>query len=356
MHKKSLIISFFTIIFIVSLARCSSSEAAQDIDGGGAQGRQFRGSKESTSGDGPRNLIGRTILVVGKSTDMYYAAAAQETLSSLGASATLVDETALTAPLLDGYDVVWIALGVARTVYLAGKADIVKSYIHDGGGLIVEQPNEVGWVPVLPYDFHVADSWYSAECQHNVLQPSHEIVEGLSDYQLLHCYDTVDIIGAEWEVLVQDGDGDPSLSVATYGDGRVIIELGVTFPDPICHCITGSDDICMADIMIERMVDWVADTDRLKLLSPENGTSLATAPTFAWNPGPYDAFKFYSGFCYAGYGYYTVQFWLLANSLPMASSWWESLYPGYACYWAVLGVDTTTYDWEVAGPWAFTKE
>jgi hypothetical protein len=200
---KNLNIFFLTTLFASFLAVGGDAAAAQDMDSVGAYGKQVAVSEEMTSSETSGKLISQTVLVVGKSGNMHYAEDAQEVLSSLGASATLVDETALTGVLLDGYDVVWIATGVAKTVYLAGKADIVKSYVNDGGGLIVEQPNEVGWVLVLPYDFRIVDYFYSGECEHNVLQPTHEIVEGLSDDELLGCYDTVDTIGPEWEVLVE---------------------------------------------------------------------------------------------------------------------------------------------------------
>jgi hypothetical protein len=202
-------------------------------------------------------LDGYSVLVVGFVVN---GSKAVSRLSALGATASLVNPRSITPELLRGHDLLWIALEAAPAfLYLhEGQTSAVQSYIFNGGGLILEQPNVEGNIVVLPYTFTISDRSYSGECTRNVQQPRHELIAGVASSDLPACYDTVGRIGAEWEVLVVDGTGDPNLSVASYGAGRMIVELGNTSTGPPCIC-----GACMSDIMIERMVTWVAGTSVL---------------------------------------------------------------------------------------------
>jgi hypothetical protein len=84
------------------------------------------------------------------------------------------------------------------------------------------------------------------------------------------------------------------------------------------------------------------------LMTPANGAILYGPPTFEWMSGDYDAFLFYSVFNYSGIGYYPVSFWLGGTSFEMPTSWWDILAPGGICLWAVIGVDTSSGDWELS--------
>ncbi len=91
------------------------------------------------------------------------------------------------------------------------------------------------------------------------------------------------------------------------------------------------------------------------LISPPNGAALFDPPTFEWTSGPYNAFLFYSIFSYGGYGYYPVYFWLSDTSFQMPANWWDLLAADERCYWAVIGVNRRTWDWEVSDVWLFKK-
>jgi hypothetical protein len=97
------------------------------------------------------------------------------------------------------------------------------------------------------------------------------------------------------------------------------------------------------------------------LISPANGGTISSPPTFQWTSGSYDAFAFFSYFYYPGYGYYLYPpkgnpfLWLIDNSLPMPVTWWNKLASGQTHYWAVLGYNTSLQTWEVVGPWSFRK-
>jgi hypothetical protein len=101
--------------------------------------------------------------------------------------------------------------------------------------------------------------------------------------------------------------------------------------------------------------DGIGDVcDTTQLIAPPNGTTLSNLPTFEWTTGQYDVFLFYSVFRYTGFGYYPVVFWVPTTSLPMPANWWNMLTPGVHS-WTVIGLNTTTNDWEVADPWWFSK-
>ncbi|MDY6972015.1 MAG: CotH kinase family protein [Thermodesulfobacteriota bacterium] len=96
-------------------------------------------------------------------------------------------------------------------------------------------------------------------------------------------------------------------------------------------------------------------TPYVSLLSPEDGVLLSSPPTFEWDSIGYDAYLFHSVFYYSGTGYYTTSFWVLDSSLVMPSAWWDAIRSGSVNYWAVTCFNTTTYEWEMAEPWIFTK-
>jgi cysteine-rich repeat protein len=147
------------------------------------------------------------------------------------------------------------------------------------------------------------------------------------------------------EGLDNDGDdvydtNDPDCGTVC---GNGIIEAGEECDDGNtldgdCCSATCQDELCA-----------------FNLISPENGLSQVSPPTFQWTAGPYDVLLFYSVFNYTGFGYYPASFWLLNSSLSMSLTWWNAVSENIPSYWAVIGINTTTSDWEVAGPWSFTK-
>ena len=91
------------------------------------------------------------------------------------------------------------------------------------------------------------------------------------------------------------------------------------------------------------------------LLSPPDGSHVSEAPTLEWTPGSYDVYKLRTLCYYSGVGYYRADFWLVEDVLVMPASWWDLIEPGHACYWSVLGVDSTKGLWQSPEYGTFTK-
>ena len=111
-------------------------------------------------------------------------------------------------------------------------ADYIE-YVSLGGGLWVGQPNpyqmpgdtaDITWVP---YALTLHNAYNLDDCPTVIVDPSHCITEGLPNTQFSFAGDTVLEMGPEWQVLTEGfASGMPSVFVATYGDGRILVELG----------------------------------------------------------------------------------------------------------------------------------
>jgi hypothetical protein len=98
---------------------------------------------------------------------------------------------------------------------------------------------------------------------------------------------------------------------------------------------------------------------RLQLLAPANGTNLSSPASFQWTEGASDAYLFLSIFYYdLGFWaeYYPYYFGLITTGFDMPSPWWDLLGEDTACWWLVVGYDTSSGTFgEMAGPWYFQK-
>ena len=226
-----------------------NDDGSVNVDWGGASIYQSSCNSQSSSS----SLLGYNILVTGDPANMYMKYT-ETRLTALGADVTQVNASDLTSTMLSQYTVVWIALGGTNSVDTAGKSDIIRNYVYEGGGLIVEQPNIVGAPQCLPYEFQIKSTFTEKQvtCIRTIFDSTHCLMEGLENEQTPPAYDTVGTIAPEWTVLVNGGISNPTLSIANYGTGRVIVELGNTnLINHSCYC-----GVCQDDIMIERMVEW----------------------------------------------------------------------------------------------------
>lgn len=210
-------------------------------------------------------LSGYNVLVVG--VDAYRNYAAQR-ITALGGKVTEVDPSNLNQQFLDANDVLWVSLGSSSNAVLNSKTSLIRDWVAAGHGLIVEQPNVAGKIALLPYTFVISSASYSGECVRNVIDTTHPITNGVAPNDLPACYDTADPnIGPEWKILVKDGNNNPSLVVANYQKGKIIVELGNTHSSSSCVC-----GICQTDIAIERMIKW-AKVESVPILQLDAATN-----------------------------------------------------------------------------------
>ncbi len=78
-------------------------------------------------------------------------------LEAWGATVDLINVPAITEPLLSSYDLVWIPYGAAGAVDAGGKAAAILSYVQNGGGEILDQPDQVMTPQCLPYAWQITD-------------------------------------------------------------------------------------------------------------------------------------------------------------------------------------------------------
>ncbi len=133
------------------------------------------------------------------------------------------------------YDVVYIGYGEGDLV--DSYAADLQTYVQDGGGLIVSQPNLAGSIDVYPpgFEMTVTDiTWpeYSSPpgpVEFTAAGASHPILTGLTPEDVSGNFDTVplDTLGPGWSVLVKSvNHPNVALSVGTYGSGRLAFHSG----------------------------------------------------------------------------------------------------------------------------------
>jgi hypothetical protein len=171
---------------------------------------------------------------------------------------------------LEGTDVLFVQTGSAWE--LAAKASLIADWVSQGGGLIVEQPNQSGPVAILPpglditiWDWHYDGSHSGPDPVRNVLitarGASHPITFGLTTADVCQNADRVlrSDVSAAYDILgVQVTNTDyVAVAAATYGEGRVVFHTGNTSPDAMTP---GSDQY------IRQMIDWAAVPEPTTLL------------------------------------------------------------------------------------------
>ena len=175
-------------------------------------------------------------------------------LDARGAQADRIPVASITSSLLCDYQLLWIPVGAAGAVDSGGKAGEVLTYVDNGGGLILAQPNEVITPQCLPYTWEIVDEYYTAPCAATIVDPTHPLTTGLFVGAMPDCFDEVGAVGPEWTILALSADGDPSFACATYGYGKVIVEMDAPYPaGDVC-----GDAISLGNNMVLRMISWVA--------------------------------------------------------------------------------------------------
>jgi len=181
----------------------------------------------------------------------------RDQLVAWGATVDLINVPDITASLLSSYDLVWIPCGAAGAVDAGGKAAVILSYVQNGGGEILTQPDQVMTPQCLPYTWQITDVWWEEPpCAATIVDTTHKLTAGLIVDDMPDCFDDVGTVASEYTILALSGAGDPSFGCANYGKGRVIVEMD-------CPLGPGIGDVCgdcpsLSEAMVTRMVEWVS--------------------------------------------------------------------------------------------------
>lgn len=151
---------------------------------------------------------------------------------------------------LAGLDVVVLPTQFGEHEQLAGRADLLKRYVKQGGGLLVCQPNIDGKMPILPYPITFINT-YTRGDKPMAQQSDHPLVKGLTPAQLTFPADRVKDADPRYEVLVIGSiSKSPSLLVTEYGAGRIVIQTAAE---------NDRSNTPFADALLVRMIEWLAD-------------------------------------------------------------------------------------------------
>lgn len=121
-------------------------------------------------------------------------------------------------------------------------------------------------------------------------------------------------------------------------DGRVVV------------CYAGDDGTLLYSIQCRE----------LRVLAPRDGATLASFPGFQWSARGYDLFGLYL-FVPVGGEYYPIPMrpplWTTETGLDLSplQVLWDMVDPGAWIAWSVVGIDSITWEWELAGPRWFRK-
>ncbi len=159
----------------------------------------------------------------------------QVKLEDLGGQITRInDESLITGSLLNSVDVLFIA---TKNAYkLTGKKDIIEGFVQNGGGLIVEQPDTIGNVELMPPGFEIyVNNWRFQTPPDRFIVTEHEglihpITQGLSEndfpgnFETVYDYD----IGSSFSILIRYGIDTSLVALAAgeYGSGKIVLTTG----------------------------------------------------------------------------------------------------------------------------------
>lgn len=156
------------------------------------------------------------------------------------------------------YDIVYLPVGWAdgfsgNYSEIEAHAADYRTYTAEGGGLFTDQPNpfrqpnESVSPSVLPYAITFYNIYNTGDWPPIIVNADHYITSGLLREDMPGPADQITAIDPAYEVLVRGQvTNSPSLAVAEYGQGRVVVQTD--------H--PGADDF--GEEVYRRMIEWVS--------------------------------------------------------------------------------------------------
>ena len=203
-------------------------------------------------------------------------------LTDFGFSVTLLPTTSGLAEF-QAYDIVYLPVNWAHAASgdlaaLEEHAQDYRDYVSGGGGLLIDQPNPFDQPDnkarptLLPYAVTFDSGYTNNDHPPTILDPLHYLTADLLPEDLPFPCDTLTDVATEYDILVVGRQtGHPSLLIAEYGAGRVLIQAATplrSFSKPF------------SDEAYVRMVRWVSQRE-----TDPTPTPTAT-PTNTYTPTP----------------------------------------------------------------------
>ncbi len=144
--------------------------------------------------------------------------------------------------LLRTYDIFYFPLGWCydQTVdaWVSDNAGFFKSFVYNGGYIVLEQPNCGKPLVMLPYPVYLS-TWYDrGDYPEIILDSAHYITKGIDADDIPMAADQIDSIDSHYASLVKGRATDvPDFNYASYGQGRVFLYLGNTARDTLLYRI-----------------------------------------------------------------------------------------------------------------------
>ena len=140
------------------------------------------------------------------------------------------------------YDIFYFPLGWCYDTktrdWVSEIATFFKSFVYEGGYIVLEQPNCSGLLTMLPYPIYLS-IWYDTnDYPEIVLDSTHYITRGFRRTQLSFPTDQVDSMDSRYIPLTKGRvTFSPDMICGSYGKGHTFLYLGNTAADPLLYRI-----------------------------------------------------------------------------------------------------------------------
>ncbi len=197
--------------------------------------------------------------------DIYLNPNITDRLTEIGFRSIDVVSIPFTLEDISKYDVVyfrsgWAGYGGEKYEFLEKNFSVIHEYIANGGGLYVEQPNpykngdeQMVTPKILPYKATFNYTYAGIDTSKVTIDNRHPITKNIGNYALPMPSDTVEYAAKEYMPLIAWGKNrDPSLLIANYGKGRIVI---------CTHQPAKDIRLPTSDEIIIRMINWLSPGD-----------------------------------------------------------------------------------------------
>ncbi len=155
-------------------------------------------------------------------------------LDSLGYNYTLIAPTS-DIDVFELYDIIylpsnWAQVSIGHLDELESNAEDFKSYVHDGGSLVVEQanpfqqPNHQVRPALLPYPILFDNSYNLSDMPLVIVDDQHPLTKGFAPEELPFPADQMIEVDSNYQVLTRGlVSGAPGMVVTEFGTGKVLV-------------------------------------------------------------------------------------------------------------------------------------